>query len=307
MAARILCVDPDGTARAETAEHLADELAGLDPRIETAGSLAGARETADSFDAGVDCVVTEYALPDGTGAELIAEVRDRAPDAGCILFTAADPDSLDTSALAGSAIEYVGKESPLGDGRLARLVRTTVETRAQASYPLPQSEEERIAALRTYDLDDPGLQASLDRVTDLAVGHVGVDTASVNIISEHSQEFLACRGRSETWETMDRTDSICAFTILEDRVMTVEDVTDDPRFESRSETLRDLGIRSYMGANLTTPGGLVVGTLCVYDDEPRSFPEAEQQYLQTLAAVAMDLIDTYSRLDGATAGEGPDR
>ena len=96
---------------------------------------------------------------------------------------------------------------------------------------------------------------------------------------------------------MDRQDSICTFTILEDEVMTVEDVTEDPRFESRSEELLDLGIRAYMGANLVTEAGLAIGPLCIYDDRPREFSPADEAYLSDLAALATDLIKLHDRLD----------
>ena len=297
---RILCVDPDDGDRAETAERIRRDLADLDPVVETAASLADA-ETALTTETAA--VVTEYAFPDGTGLDLIRSATDVCPDAGTVLYTDTDPDTIDTSELRGSLTEYVGKGSVFGADRLTRLVRTTVESRAQASYPLPQNETERLAALQSYDLDAPGLSASLNRVTDLAAEHFDVDTASINIINDHSQDFLACYGEAQGWEPMDREDSICTFTILEDDdVMTVEDVTDDPRFESRSEGLLDLGIHAYMGANLVTASGLVIGPLCVYDDRPREFSSADEAYLKDLAALAMELIELHNRPDAEDGG-----
>jgi GAF domain-containing protein len=303
MATRILCVDPDEETRSETVETLRSELSSLDPSVETAGTVADARErlTTDT-----DAVVTEYDLPDGTGLELIETVREVSPDAGCVLYTEVDPDTIDTSELHGSVTEYVGKGSVFGTERLAELLRATIERRSQSTYPLPQNEAERVAALKTYDLDDPDLLDSLDRITDLAARHFGVERASINIISEHSQDFLACYGDTAEWETMDREDSICTFTILEDDdVMTVEDVTEDPRFQSRSEALVDLGIHSYMGANLVTSSGLVIGPLCVYDDQPRSFSAADRAYLKDLASVAMDLVELHSSLDAVESEVSP--
>jgi CheY-like chemotaxis protein len=306
----ILCVDPNEGDRDETVAALRAELSDLNPETETAASVADA--TAVLNDRSVACVITEYDLPDGTGFEVISHARDSQPDAGSILYTDTDPDTIDTTALRGSITEYVGKESMFGSERLTKLVRTTVENRTQSSYPLPQDEDERLAALRTYDLDAPELTASLDRITDLAAAHFDVDVASINIINEHSQEFLACYGEAEDWTEMDREDSICTFTILEDDdVMTVPDVTEDPRFATRSETLIDMGIRAYMGANLVTSSGLVIGPLCVYDDEPRSFSTADEAYLRDLADVAMDLIELHSALDRtaepAAADGGADR
>jgi GAF domain-containing protein len=52
-----------------------------------------------------------------------------------------------------------------------------------------------------------------------------------------------------------------------------------------------------MPATLVTPAGLVVGTLCVYDDDPRSFSTADETYLRDLATVAMDVIDLHARAD----------
>lgn len=295
MSHRLLCVDPDDEALAETVELLRRELSGPDLECETAGTLSAAIEALTRDTA---AVITEYELPDGTGLDLLARAADACPDASRVLYTDADPDTIDTTALRGDVTEYVGKGSVFGTERLGRLVGTLLERRGGASYPVPQNETERLAALRAYDIDDPDLRASLDRITDLAARHFGVETASINLIHEHSQEFFACRGPAETWDSMDREDSICTFTILEDDgVMAVEDVTADPRFESRSEALVDLGIRSYLGANLVTNRGLVIGPLCVYDDEPRSFSAADETYLRTLAETAMELIELHAEAD----------
>lgn len=302
MSRPILCVDPDEDARATTVAELEGELTDLDPVVESAGSLddATAALTRDTV-----AVVTEYTLPDGTGFDLIGAARETCPDAGCVLYTDTDPDSIDTTELRGAITEYVGKDSVFGAERLTQLLRTTVQSGAQRSYPVPQNESDRLAALQSYDLDNPELVASLDRITTLAADHFEVERSSVNIINEHSQNFLACYGDTEEWETVEREDSICTFTILEDDgVMTVEDVAEDPRFESRSEALVELGVRAYMGANLVTSNGLVIGPLCVYDDEPRDFSAADRAYLRDLADVAMDLIEVYSRLDITVADGG---
>jgi DNA-binding NarL/FixJ family response regulator len=300
MSHRILCVDADDAARAETVDSLRDDLDEMGVVVEEATTLAEAEST---LGRDTDAIITEYELPDGTGFDLIEAAREHAPDAGCILYTDIDPESIDTTELRGSITEYVGKNSVFGSDRLTKLLRTTIETRSQGTYPLPQNEDERLATLRSYDLDDPDLLESLDKITDLAADHFDVDIASINIINEHSQEFLACHGRTSEWETMDREDSICTFTIVQDDdVMVVEDVTEDPRFETRSESLIELGIRSYMGANLVTSSGLVIGPLCVYDNEPRSFSFPDKAYLRDLADVAIDLIEVHSRLD-AMEGE----
>ena len=301
MARRILCVDPDDDARADTVEALEAEFDGPGPTFEFV-TAATAADAEGALTVDTAAVITEHTLPDGTGFDVIAAAREICPDAGCVLYTDTDPDTLDTTELRGAITEYVGKGSAFGADRLTQLVRTVVETKAQSTYPVPQTESERVAALRSYDLQDDAVVSSLERVTDLAATQFGVDQASVNIIGEHSQEFLACHGGAEEWDTTDREDSICTFTILEgEGVMSVPDVAEDPRFESRSDALIRLGIRAYLGANLTTSAGLTIGTLCVYDDESREFSREDESYLRDLAAVAMELIELRAAADGGTA------
>ncbi len=301
MARRLLCVDPDDDARADTVEALRAEFDGPGPTFEFA-TVATAAEAEGALTAGTAAVITEYALPDGTGFDVIGAARETCPDAGCVLYTDTDPDTIDTTELRGAITEYVGKGSAFGADRLTQLVRTTVETKAQSTYPVPQTESERLAALRSYDLDNGAVVSSLERITDLAAAHFDADQASVNIIGENSQEFLACHGGADAWEAVDREDSICTFTILEDDgVMTVADVTEDPRFESRSDALIDMGIRAYIGANLTTSAGLTIGSLCVYDDAPREFSAGDEAFLRDLAAVAMELIELRAGDTGAAA------
>ncbi|MFB6174305.1 MAG: GAF domain-containing protein [Halobacteriales archaeon] len=298
----VLCVDPDDGDRAETVEGLRSALADLDPVFETAASIEAAERAVES--GGIDCVITEHDLPDGTGLDLVARVRPRNPDAGYVLFTGADPDDIDTAEFGGTITEYLDKDAPHARERLADLVRTTVTGMVQTSYPLPQDESERVDALEAYDLDSEELRTSLDRITDLATRHFDVHSASINIIAEHTQEFFACQGRAVSWEPTSREDSICTFTILEDDgVMTVADVREDPRFETNDD-LEEMGIRSYMGADLTTPSGLAIGTLCVYDDEPRAFTPSDREYLRRLADLAMDLIDVHHRLENGAGREG---
>ena len=301
MVRRLLYVDPEETARAETVDRLRAELADLDLTFDACATLAEA-------DAAVSpetvAVITEYDLPGGSGFDLIQTAEAVCPDAGCFLYTDTEPDTIDTSEHRELLTEYVGKESASGTGRLAELVRTTVEERTQASYPVPPAEEERLAAVRSYDLDMPELQASLSRLTELAATHFDVPTVSINTIEESRQEYLARYGPAEEWEPIDREISLCTFTILEDDgVMLVEDVIEDPRFEPYGDTLEAVGVRSYMGATLVTPSELAIGTFCLFGEEPRSFSATERADLRRLATTAMELIDLHSRTAAEEPGE----
>ncbi|WP_135851503.1 GAF domain-containing protein [Halorussus salinus] len=279
----VLCVDPDEEAREETCDRL--RAVGDDPTLVAAESLAAAEESLHEHP--VDCVVTEHDLPEGTGLELAARVRDLRPSVGCVLFTAADRGELATDE-SDAVAEYVAKDGRDAAEQLWRVVEFTASFRAQTAYPLPQDESDRLAALDAYDFDSETIREDVAQITDLAARHLDVPMASINLIKEHSQEFLVCHGAD--WTPTHREDSICTYAIVEDGpVSVVEDVTEDPRFED-NDSLDDLGIRSYAGADLTTDEGLTIGTLCTYDEEPRTFSEDEQAFLATLADVTISLL-----------------
>jgi GAF domain-containing protein len=283
----VLVVDGDADARAETASGVGDRT-GLG--VATAGSVAAAAAAVDEHP--IECVVTSYDLPDGTGFEVVDAVRAARPDAGCILFTDRAPGEVPT-AEAPRVAEFLFRDLTTLD-RLADLVGTTVSARSQTAYPLPGNESERLAALASFDFDSERLRTALDRVASLAGEHFDVPTATVNMIDRHTQEFVGCYGAQ--WAPTPRGESICTHAIVDDDPVTViEDTAADPRFRD-NETLTDLDIRFYAGADLTTADGATLGTLCVYDDDPRTFSEADRRYLATLADVALDYLELHREL-----------
>ncbi len=290
----ILCVDPDEADRTATREALAD--AGFDTL--GYGSLAAAR---DAFgETTVDCVVTEYDLGDGTGLDLVDEVRTVSPDTACVLFTTVPLEEVDTAAVGGAVAEYLRKGAPDARAELAALVEHSLSFLSQTAYPLPDDEGARVAALRRYAEQPVELDGALDRLTTLAAGLFGVDTAFVGLVDAHHERFLSCHGAD--YETAPREDTICTYAVLDEDVTVVENVPDDPRFAS-NDLVADVGIGFYAGAPLMTDEGQAIGTFCLVDGEPRSFSAAETDQLRLLADEAMDQLELRRRLADAEEAE----
>jgi len=255
----------------------------LDASVATAASGAAARRAlAEDLP---DCVVTDYELPDETGLDLLEHVRSERPDAGCILFTGVDRDAIDTAAFGDVLPEYVDSDLPDAVDRLVDLTRNALEARSHAGYPLPDDEHGRLETLAGLDLDSAPLQAALDRLTALAAEHFDVPMASVNVVFSHSQDCLVAHGAD--WSPLPREDTVCTYTILDDDITVIEDLRDDVRFAD-NDALADMGIRFYAGAPLRVGEAAPVGTLCLYDDKPRSFPEADRESLRRFTAEVVD-------------------
>jgi GAF domain-containing protein len=289
----LLCVDPDEAARADTRRALAD--AGFD--TVGAGTLAAAVEELDA--GGIDCVVTEHDLPDGTGLELVQAARERSPDAACVLFTDATLDDIDTDAFGDTVAEYLHRDGPDAREDLVALVEHSVAFLSQTAYPLPDDEDARLAALDEYAHDAESLRDALDRLTELAAERWDVNTATVGLIGSHEEEFVACHGT--VFDTLEREKTICTYAILDDDVTVVENVQEDPRF-SENETLDAAGLRFYAGAPLVTPDGHRIGVFCLHDDEPREFGERDRELLQSFADEAMDQFALRRELREARGG-----
>lgn len=291
----VLHVDPEASAREELRDALADSAL----EVRSAASLAeGAEALGEEPPA---CLVAEYELDDGTGLDLVRRVRAETPDVGCVIYTDASREAVASAADDDPALaEYVPKDAASAPDRLAGLVRTTVDRRTQTAYPLPDDESERLEALRAYDLESPALERALGRVAELATAHFDLPLSAVSYLSAHTQEFLVCEG--DDWDAVSREETVCTYTILDDGVTAIEDLAEDPRFVA-NEAIDELGIRFYAGAPLTDDAGHPLGTLCVYDESPRTFDDADEAYLELLAAEAEQWLAACGLDDRSAAGE----
>lgn len=283
----VLCVGPAGTTLAVFRDRASFDPIGADD-IETA--IATAETT------GVDCVVAEYALPDGTAFDLFEQVRDHHPNAACVLYTDTDYDEIETAAFRDTVAEFLPKGAPDSDDRLADVVRNAVVNRTQVGFPLPTDEDARLEAVEAYDTGDLNAVETFDRLSKLIANHFDINVAFIGLVHEVEERFVACHGAD--WKSLDREDSICTYAILDEDVTVIQDVQADPRFE-HNETLKQLDIRSYAGANITAADGTVLGELCLIHDEPRTYTAEELADLQLFADEVSEQLQLRYRLSEA--------
>ncbi len=91
---------------------------------------------------------------------------------------------------------------------------------------------------------------------------------------------------------MSRADSFCTFTLDTHEPVHIPDARDDPRFADNPHTTGELASIRYYGAHpLRTPGGVVIGTLCVYDEEVRPVVSETAVDLAMLADRVVDVLE----------------
>jgi GAF domain-containing protein len=286
----VLCVDTKDAVSA-TADAVAAEPS-LSP-VETT-SVADARDALSSRE--FDAVVTEHELADGTGMEVVETLRAESPQTPCVLFTDARPGDIDTSSFGDLIVEYLGKQLPDAHDRLGFVVDDVIAHSSQVGFLLPDNEDERLAALAEYDLEDIPIEDSFDRLTDLIASHFDTAVSFIGLIEEDEENIMACTGAD--WDSLTRENTICTHSMLEEDVMVVEDISEDKRFNS-NEGLQNLGIVSYAGANMTTSSGEVIGQVCLIDHEPRTYDAEQRAELQQFADEAMEMLELRQRVRDA--------
>lgn len=167
--------------------------------------------------------------------------------------------------------------------------------------PLPENEDARLEALRSYAVMDSASEEAFDDVVRLASLICDVPIALITLIDERRQWFKARVGLPAP-ETP-RKHAFCAHAILEDETLIVPDAMADRRFRDNPLVLDDPNIRFYAGAPLRTSEGHGLGTLCVIDSSPRVDTPLSATQVDALEALSRQVVRLleYRRVSGQLA------
>ena len=154
---------------------------------------------------------------------------------------------------------------------------------------MPQSEAERLAALRRYRVLDTAAEEQFDRLAHLAAFVSRAPIALVSLVDKDRQWFKSRVGLEAT-ETP-RAEAFCAHTITGPDLLVIPDTLADPRFSSNPLVVAGPRVRFYAGAPLVTPEGHAVGALSALDTVPRALDGGQAEALRSLAAQAVILLE----------------
>lgn len=155
--------------------------------------------------------------------------------------------------------------------------------------PKPPDDTERLQALDYYDIMDSETESDYDAIVNLASKICDTPISLVTLINENRQWFKAKIGieRTETPREL----AFCAFTILENELLEVEDTHKDERFVAHPLVDGDPNIRFYAGMPLRTPSGYNLGSLCVIDNVPRRLSDFQRDAMKTLSEQVIRLFE----------------
>jgi PAS domain S-box-containing protein len=148
--------------------------------------------------------------------------------------------------------------------------------------PIPDNERARLKSLRELDVMTGGPAGVLDRIASLAARCFRAPIATVTLVDELQECYVGAHGVDPG--VSDRRSSFCGWVVLEGGLLVVPDTAADERFRDNPR-VKELGIRSYLGAAIVSPDGHKVGALCVKDTRPRFFGEEDVEAVRMLAGM----------------------
>lgn len=165
----------------------------------------------------------------------------------------------------------------------------------------------RLRALYATGLLDAEPDAAYDRLVAIAAEALAVPTAVVSLVERDRQFFFSAFGLPGELERTRQTpieQSVCQYVVNSGEPLVVEDARIHPLLTDHPMVLAE-ALLAYAGIPLTDGGGRTIGTLCVWDTQPRQWSTGHVQILHDLAGLVRERVfgpENQERLGDDAAG-----
>ncbi|MDT8311515.1 MAG: EAL domain-containing protein [Methylophaga sp.] len=156
-------------------------------------------------------------------------------------------------------------------------------------------EQQRLQSLQALQLIEQLQGPRYERLTFLAQQLFDCNCSFITLIDNEFQWIKAVQG--DLPKKTKRSLAFCNLTITQDRVLVVENASEDTRFARNPLVTGPPFIRFYAGTPIHAPSGEKLGALCVTDSQPQKFSDADGDLLQQLAKLVDNEIATNLMLD----------
>lgn len=169
----------------------------------------------------------------------------------------------------------------------------------------------------------PSRDSTLTALCQLTAIRMGAQRAMISLLDVERQHILAeatrdlclrpenlTAGQNALWVgsvSIPRHLGLCENVLdpsLEDHILVINDLSKDERSLQLGPNHDCSDIRFYASVALMSPDGTIVGTLCIFDQEPRNGLTSDQTSLfKDLASAFIDYLTTYTTRDQYSRGE----
>lgn len=165
-----------------------------------------------------------------------------------------------------------------------------IKTQNMNKLILQTDESLRVAALKSYSILDTQPEKDFDDIAELASQICQVPISSITLMDRERQWFKSKVGFDKI--EIPREESFCTYMMDNDmESIEVQNMTNDYYFKSNPYVAGDPKIAFYAGVLLIDPDGYTLGSLCVYDLEPKQLNDFQLNALKKLAHQVIKLLE----------------
>ena len=185
---RVLAVDDDGPTVSLTAEYLQQQRDNFEVLTATSGDVA--LETLGRE--AIDCVVSDYEMPETDGIELLRAVRGREPNLPFVLFTGRGSEEIASEAISAGVTDYLQKGT--GEDRYALLAnRIENAVRQRRAERVARETQHRLEEVTSHTNDVLYMfDADFSELLFVNASYESVYGQSVEAIEADAQAFMEC-------------------------------------------------------------------------------------------------------------------
>ena len=156
--------------------------------------------------------------------------------------------------------------------------------------PILPEKDERLNALKSYDILDSLPEADYDDITRLASEICQTPISLISLIDDTRQWFKSNHGL-DVRETP-REYAFCSHTIANPfEILVVPDSREDQRFAGNPLVTGDPHVIFYAGVPLVDTNGFALGSLCVIDHSAKQLNPLQLSALKILARQIVNLLE----------------
>ncbi len=153
-----------------------------------------------------------------------------------------------------------------------------------------RTDARRVAEIGRYRVLWEPPRQDLVTLVEVAAQVARVPMATINLITDREQVQVAAVGFEAS--VCAREDSMCNVVLHTGHPVIVPDARLDERFRDNPFVTGVIGhVRIYATHQLATPAGEIIGTLCGFDEQPRSLTDEQEHALASLADGVVDLLE----------------
>ncbi len=162
---------------------------------------------------------------------------------------------------------------------------------------IPANDSDRLEALDRFNILYSPSEKAFDTITEMMGMVFNAPLAFVSLVDKETVFYKSQVGGFGR-DRVERKDSLCSYTILQNDVLIVPDAREVSVLKENPYVAPEGGIRFYAGTPLVTAEGHPLGTACIVDTVPRDFSDDQKRLLTLFGQMVMHEIEQRLILQG---------